>query len=36
MERQLTTFVSLYSYNNNITLKGAAIMAETCWWENYA
>jgi len=28
---QLTTFVPLYCCNNNITLKMAAIAAETCW-----
>ena len=28
---QLITFVPLYSCNNNITLKMAAIVAETCW-----
>jgi hypothetical protein len=28
---QLTTFVPLYSCNNNITLKMAAVAAETCW-----
>jgi len=31
---QLTTFVSLYSCNN-ITLKVAAVAAETYWWEHY-
>jgi len=31
---QLTTFVLLYSCENNITLKMAAVAAETCWWEN--
>ena len=25
----------LYSFNNNIILKMAAIAAETRWWENY-
>jgi len=29
--KQLTTFVPLYNFNNNITLKMAAIVAETCW-----
>jgi len=33
MVTQLTTFVSLYSCNNSITLKMAVIAAETCWWE---
>ena len=28
---QLTTFVPLYSCNNNVTLKMAAVAAETCW-----
>ena len=28
---QLTTFVPLYSCNNNITLKMAAIAAKMCW-----
>jgi len=28
---QLSTFVRLYSCNNNITLKMAGIPAETCW-----
>ena len=28
----LATFVHLFSCNNNITLKMAAIAAETCWW----
>jgi hypothetical protein len=28
---QLITFVPLYSCNNNITLKKAAIATETCW-----
>ena len=28
---QLITFVPLYCYDNNITLKMAAIVAETCW-----
>jgi len=31
---QLTTFVPLYSCNNNVTLKMAAVAAETCWWEH--
>jgi len=26
--------VPLHSCNNNVTLKMAAIAAETCWWEN--
>jgi len=31
----LTTFVPLYSCENNITLKMAAVAAETWrWWEN--
>jgi len=30
-EKQLTTLVRLCC--NNITLKMAAIAAETCWWE---
>ena len=32
---QLTTFVHLYSCNNNVTPMMAAIAAETFWWENY-
>ena len=31
----LITFVQLCSYNTNITLKMAAIAAETCCWEHY-
>lgn len=31
MATQLTTFVCLYSRNNNIILKMAAIADETCW-----
>jgi hypothetical protein len=31
---KITTFVHLYCCNNNITLKMAAIAAETCWGEN--
>jgi len=31
---QLTTFVPLYSCNNSITLKMAAIADETCWCED--
>jgi hypothetical protein len=31
MATQLTTSVPLYSCNNNITLKMAAIVAKTCW-----
>jgi len=34
MATQLTTFVLLYSCNNDITLKKAATAAKTCWWEN--
>jgi hypothetical protein len=30
---ELTTSVPLYYCNNNITLKMAAIVAETYWWE---
>jgi hypothetical protein len=30
---QLTTFVPLYSCNNNINLKMVAVAAETCWRE---
>ena len=33
MATQLTTFVVLCSCNNNVTLKMAAIAAETCWCE---
>ena len=30
-ETQLTTFVPFNSYNNNFTLKVAAIAAKKCW-----
>jgi len=30
---QAITFVPLYSFNNNVTLKMGATTAETCWWE---
>jgi len=31
---QLTSFVPLYSFINNITLKMATVVAKTCWWEH--
>jgi len=32
MVTQLNTFVRPYHFNNNITLKMAGMLAETCWW----
>jgi len=31
---QLSTFLPLYYFINNITLKMAAVAAKTFWWEH--